>query len=112
MMSFDPALPPEMVRLEDNLWRVSGSVDIEDLAQELDIDLPEDTDYDTVGGMIFSCLRSIPADGSQFDVQVNGLAVHVELLEDQRVETAIISKIMPESTTEEKGRQNESGKNQ
>ena len=62
--------------------------------------------------MIFSCLRSIPADGSQFDVQVNGLAVHVELLEDQRVETAIISKIMPESTTEEKGRQNESGKNQ
>lgn len=107
---FDPALPPEMVRLEDNLWRVSGSVDIEDLAQELDIDLPEDTDYDTVGGMIFSCLRSIPADGSQFDVQVNGLAVHVELLEDQRVETAIISKIMPESTTEEKGRQNESGK--
>lgn len=109
---FDPALPPEMVRLEDNLWRVSGSVDIEDLAQELDIDLPEDTDYDTVGGMIFSCLRSIPADGSQFDVQVNGLAVHVELLEDQRVETAIISKIMPESTTEEKGKQNESGKNQ
>ena len=91
---FDPALPPEMVRLEDNLWRVSGSVDIEDLAQELDIDLPEDTD------------------GSQFDVQVNGLAVHVELLEDQRVETAIISKIMPESTTEEKGKQNESGKNQ
>jgi len=109
---FDPALPPEMVRLEDNLWRVSGSVDIEDLAQELDIDLPEDTDYDTVGGMIFSCLRSIPADGSQFDVQVNGLAVHVELLEDQRVETAIISKIMPESTAEEKGKQNESGKNQ
>lgn len=110
---FDPALPPEMGPAGGYpLAGFPGSVDIEDLAQELDIDLPEDTDYDTVGGMIFSCLRSIPADGSQFDVQVNGLAVHVELLEDQRVETAIISKIMPESTTEEKGRQNESGKNQ
>lgn len=97
---FDPDQMPEMVRLEENLWRVSGGVTIEELAEELDIDLPEDTDYDTVGGMIYSCLRTIPADGSQFDVQVNGLDIHVEVIEDQRIETALIRKSKSQQVSE------------
>ena len=71
------------------------------IAEALDLDLPEDIDYDTLGGMIFSCLRIIPADGSQFDVQVNGLNIHVEKMEDQRVESALVSKILPEKEEEE-----------
>lgn len=97
---FDPDQMPEMVCLEENLWRVSGGVAIEELAEELDIDLPEDTDYDTVGGMIYSCLRTIPADGSQFDVQVNGLDIHVEVIEDQRIETALIRKSKSQQVSE------------
>ena len=89
---FDPARQPEIVQLENNLWQVSGGTDIEELAEALDIELPEDPDYDTVGGMVYSCLRTIPADGSQFDVQVNGLDIHVEKIRDQRIETALIRK--------------------
>ena len=89
---FDPAQQPEIVQLENNLWQVSGGTDIEELAEALDIELPEDPDYDTVGGMVYSCLRTIPADGSQFDVQVNGLDIHVEKIRDQRIETALIRK--------------------
>lgn len=116
---FDPDQVPEMVRLEENLWRVSGGVAMEELAEELAIDLPEDTDYDTVGGMIYSCLRTIPADGSQFDVQVNGLDIHVEAIEDQRIETALIRKREPQEEEKENGKaekeragRNESNKNQ
>ena len=98
---FDSAEPPEIVQLEDNLWRISGGAYVEDIAEALDLDLPEDIDYDTLGGMIFSCLRIIPADGSQFDVQVNGLNIHVEKMEDQRVESALVSKILPEKEEEE-----------
>ena len=72
---------------------VSGRGD--DLAEELDMDLPEDSDYDTVGGMIFSCLHTIPADGTQFDVTVNGLEIHVEKIEDRRIEEALIKKLLP-----------------
>ena len=89
---FDPAQQPEIVQLENNLWQVSGGTDIEELAEALDIELPEDPDYDTVGGMVYSCLRTIPADGSQFNVQVNGLDIHVEKIRDQRIETALIRK--------------------
>ncbi len=92
---FDPAEKPEMERLEDNLWRVNGGVFIDDLAEELDMEIPEDEDYDTVGGMIFSCLHTIPADGSQFDVQINGLDIHVEKIEDRRIEEALIRKLPP-----------------
>ena len=101
---FDPDQVPEMVRLEENLWRVSGGVAMDELAEELAIDLPEDTDYDTVGGMIYSCLRTIPADGSQFDVQVNGLDIHVEAIEDQRIETALIRKREPQEEEKENGK--------
>ena len=116
---FDPDQVPEMIRLEENLWRVSGGVAMDELAEELAIDLPEDTDYDTVGGMIYSCLRTIPADGSQFDVQVNGLDIHVEAIEDQRIETALIRKREPQEEEKENGKaekeragRNESNKNQ
>ena len=97
---FDSEEPPEIVQLEDTLWRISGGAYVEDIAEALDLDLPEDIDYDTLGGMIFSCLRIIPADGSQFDVQVNGLNIHVEKMEDQRVESALVSKILPEKEEE------------
>ena len=98
---FDPAEAPEMEKVEENLWRVNGGVFIDDLAEELDINLPEDADYDTVGGMIFSCLHTIPADRSQFDVQVNGLDIHVEKIEDRRIEEALIRKLPEEKPEEE-----------
>ena len=90
-----------MEKVEENLWRVNGGVFIDDLAEELDINLPEDADYDTVGGMIFSCLHTIPADGSQFAVQVNGLDIHVEKIEDRRIEEALIRKLPEEKPEEE-----------
>lgn len=98
---FDPAEAPEIVQLGENLWRVSGSVFIDDLAEALEVELPEDSDYDTVGGMIFSCLHTIPADGTQFDVTVNGLDIHVEKIEDRRIEEALIKKVIPEKIEEE-----------
>lgn len=98
---FDPAEAPEMEKLGDNLWRVTGSVFIDELAEELEMEIPEDEDYDTVGGMIFSCLHTIPADGSQFDVQVNGLDIHVEKIEDRRIEEALIKKLPPAEPEED-----------
>ncbi len=90
---FDPAEMTEIEKIGDNLWRVSGSVDIETLAETLDMELPDDDGYDTVGGMVYSCLHTIPKDGTVLDVQVHGLNVHVVRIEDRRIEEALISKI-------------------
>ena len=90
---FDPAEETEITKLGDNLWRCTGAVDLETLAEELDIDLPEDIDYDTLGGMVFSCFTTIPEDGSTPEVTVNGLHVQVERIEEHRVESALVSKV-------------------
>ncbi|HIS02177.1 MAG TPA: HlyC/CorC family transporter [Candidatus Excrementavichristensenella intestinipullorum] len=97
---FDPAQPVEIERLEDNLWRVSGGVDIETLGEALDMEIPESEDYDTLGGMVYSCLHTIPKDGTVLDVDVNGLHIQVERIEDRRIEAALVSKILPPAPEE------------
>lgn len=101
---FDPAEESEIVQLEDNLWRCSGTVDLETLADALDMELPLDEEYDTLGGMVFSRFTAIPADGSKPAVDVYGLHVQVEELSEHRVELALVSKILPESAPAAEGR--------
>lgn len=64
---FDPQAEQEIIQLEENLWRVSGSADLEELAEAMDFQLPEDEDrdYDTLGGLVFAQLAVIPEDGSR-----------------------------------------------
>ena len=97
---FDPAEPQELEQLGENLWRVSGSLSVEDLAEELDMELPEDEDYDTVGGMLLSCLRTIPEDGSRPLVQVHGLELQAEKAEDHRIRSVLVRKL-PDDTEEQ-----------
>ena len=92
---FDPAEETEIVQLEDNLWRCAGTVDMETLSEALNIDLPLDEEYDTLGGMIFSRFNTIPDDGARPEVDVYGLHIQVEELSEHRVDYALISKIHP-----------------
>ena len=92
---YDPAEPPELEQLEDGLWRASGSLNVEDLGEALGMEIPESEDYDTLGGMVLSCLRTIPEDGSKPRVSVNGLDIQVEKVEDHRIQSALIRKEEP-----------------
>ncbi len=97
---FDPAEESEIEQLEDNLWRCSGTVDLETLGDALDMELPLDEEYDTLGGMVFSRFTAIPDDGSKPVVDVNGLHIQVEELSEHRVESALVSKIVPDTPAE------------
>ncbi len=59
--------PPLICRLADEVHEVDARVRIDQLNDELDLDLPEDEDYDTVGGFVFSQLGHIPDPGEAFD---------------------------------------------
>lgn len=48
------------------------------MAEALDIPLPEEEEYDTLGGLVFGQLSVIPEDGSQFEVDALGLHIKVE----------------------------------
>ncbi|MDO4867661.1 MAG: hemolysin family protein [Clostridia bacterium] len=92
---FDPKEEPEITRLGDNRWRVSGATELETLAEALELELPEDEEYDTLGGLIFSRLTEIPADGEHPEVECYGLRIRVEELAERRVEWAVVEKLAP-----------------
>ena len=97
---FDPAEESEIVQISENLWRCEGSVDLETLAETLDMELPLDEEYDTLGGMVLSCFSTIPEDGSKPVVDVNGLHIQVENINEHRIESALVSKILPSQEPE------------
>ena len=92
---FDPQAEVEIVRVEDNLWRVSGSVALRDLADVIEAELPLEEEYDTLGGLVFAQFTTIPRDGSQPEVDVSGLHIKVEKIDEHRVESALVSKLAP-----------------
>jgi len=106
---FDPKEDVEIEKLEDNLWRVNGTVALDTLADELEMELPLEEEYDTLGGMVFSLFSSIPEDGSKPEVTINGLHVRVESIQDHRIEKALVSKIeiVEEEDDDEANKENE-----
>lgn len=101
---FDSPEEPEIQEIGENLWRVAGDIDIDVLADRLDVDLPADREFDTLGGLVFSTLSSIPADGQRVTVEACGLHVETEPVIDHAVEWASVSVLPePEPPVEDEG---------
>ncbi|MCL2548505.1 MAG: hemolysin family protein [Symbiobacteriaceae bacterium] len=71
-------------------WRIRGTAPLDEVAEALGIDLPCD-EYDTFAGMVFGYLGHIPADGSTIELECYGLKVDILLIQDHRLETALVS---------------------
>ncbi len=99
---YDEQNKPDIVQLEDNLWRIAGTTQLDDICETLDIDIDYETEeYKTLGGMVFSEFPSIPDDGSLPEVEVKGLKIKVEKIVDLKVESALVSKLVIENDEEE-----------
>ncbi|MBR6186987.1 MAG: HlyC/CorC family transporter, partial [Clostridia bacterium] len=101
---FDPAAENEIQPLGDDTWRVSGTAELETVAEALNVVLPQDEDYDTLGGLIFSRFSTIPQDGTtpsltlyatpdgeapkEGEEEADKIEIQVERIEDRRIEWA------------------------
>ncbi|MFA5423114.1 MAG: hemolysin family protein [Phycisphaerae bacterium] len=60
--------PPEpVVKIDPHTIEADARIYIDDLNDKYDFNLPEDDDYDTIGGFVFSHLGYIPKTGTEFD---------------------------------------------
>ena len=57
--------PESIVRISPTVAEVDARVHIDELNEALGIELPEDEDYDTVGGFMFARMGKIPAAGEE-----------------------------------------------
>ena len=87
----------------ENTWHVHGSALLDDMSEQLDVPLYCE-EYDTLNGLVFHTLGSVPEDGTDIEVEVAGLHIKVTEIENHQVETAIVHVLKNEedSETEEK----------
>ncbi len=95
---FDPAEESEIIPVGEDRWRVAGGVELDELDEALGLSLSgdEDADYDTLGGLVFAHLDVIPEDGSQVELELPGVKVHVDAIADHRVEWCTLTKLTPQ----------------
>lgn len=88
---YDQQQPPAMNRLDEDTLEVDGRVHVTEINEEMEIKLPEEEDYETIGGFVFATLGKIPTVGEQFQHEnisieilaaearkINRLRIHVE----------------------------------
>ena len=91
---------PEIERVDSHTWRIRGSAPLDEVAQELHVELPLE-EYDTFGGLVFGALGAIPNDGAQPELEAYGLQVKVQLIQDHRVQRAVVCLLDPPQDGEE-----------
>jgi putative hemolysin len=81
---------PMVVRLSENEARVDGRADVDELREVFDIslDLEDEEEYDTVGGLLYHRLSGVPAPGDR--IEVDGLTLTVETTDGRRVGKVLV----------------------
>ena len=90
-----------ITHIAPDTWKIAGTTPIEEIEDVLGVDLAsEDEEYGTLGGLIYSCLSFIPADGSHPRVKTHGLDISVDEIADHRVEWATVKKLPQDDTAD------------
>jgi CBS domain containing-hemolysin-like protein len=88
---YEETAPEPIVEIDAETIEVDARTYIDDLNDQFEMNLPEDEDYDTVGGFVFSHLGSIPKTGDSFDYK--NLRFNITLAEARRVNRIRIQKL-------------------
>ena len=88
---------PMVVRLSEHEARVDGRADVDELLElfDLDLELEDAEEYDTVGGLVYHRIGGVPAPGDSIDV--DGLRLTVESTDGRRVGKVLITRQVPKT---------------
>ena len=87
---YDEAAPIQEA-LPDGSWRIDGRESLELLDELFDVDFEEEP-YETVGGLIFGRLGSVPRPGEA--VESHGLRLTVERIDGRRIRSVLVEKLI------------------
>ncbi|GHT21698.1 hemolysin activation protein [Planctomycetales bacterium] len=71
----------DIVEIAPNIFDVLGKVRIDELNSQLDLHLPDEEDYDTAAGYIFSTLGHIPETGEEVIYEYEGNSIKLTVVE-------------------------------
>lgn len=83
----------EIVELEQHVYLIEAATHLDDVAEVLGVEFPEDRDYDSVGGLIYFSLGTIPEPGEI--VEYGNYKFEVVSVEKNRIEKVKASRNDP-----------------
>jgi CBS domain containing-hemolysin-like protein len=102
----DPFARPPVEELPDGSMRITARLPVEDLAELFGVELPQDDDVETVGGLLARALGRVPIEGAA--AEVGGLRLVAESTGGRRnrIDTLLVCKVEERSDDgEEPGEQ-------
>ncbi len=95
---------PISVRLSDDEVRIDGRAPVDDLAELFDVELQlaDQDEYDTVGGLIYHRIGGVPKPGDRVFLQ-DGLTLTVETTDGRRVGKVLAVRERGEGESEQEG---------
>ena len=83
---------PMVVRLSDHEARIDGRADVDELREffDMELELEDEEEYDTVGGLIYHRVGGVPAPGDR--IVVDMLTLTVETTDGRRVGKVLVSR--------------------
>lgn len=87
-----------VVQLNERLFLIDASISTRDLKEDYGIEIPESTEYETLGGFILSSLQRIPKSGDS--VEFYGKRITISEIIGQRI-SKVRLEILQEKTPEE-----------
>ena len=99
---------PEIQKVADDTYIVDGSMDLDDIDEELGIDL-ESENSETIGGFIIDILGEIPDENDTGrEIEYENCRFRIDSVRDRRIEKITIT-ILPVSENEENDDEQEDG---
>ena len=89
---FDEAPTPELIKIDDYTLNVSSQINIEDINEKFDLDIPNE-DFQTLGGYVFGLLGREPEVGDE--ISDRNLSFKVTELDGIRISRMIMKKDTP-----------------
>jgi magnesium and cobalt transporter len=84
----DTGQDQDITRLENGSFEVAGACPLEDLADELDLEIRQE-EFETVGGMIYDMVGSVPTEGTSLSWE--NCKLKVLEVEGQRIKKILVT---------------------
>jgi CBS domain containing-hemolysin-like protein len=80
---------PLIQQVQGDTWRVAGNTPVDEVNEKLGLAVPEDDDWDTIGGYLFHRLGHVPDPGEV--VHHDGHRLLVEQMSGNRIESLLVA---------------------
>ena len=92
----------EYQKLSDTEYIIDGWISVDEVEDLLGIKIPDDTEYDTLGGVVVDMLGDLPEEGQHPSVQIDRVRFTVLEVDDRRI-SRLKAEILPDESYPEPG---------